>query len=61
MTKDSYPETIKAAREFEKLFDETIMADVRHGVNLTPFEEFVFNTGGKISQLLDRFLSAYND
>ena len=61
MTKDSYPETIKAAREFKKLFDETIMADVRHGVNLTPFEEFVFNNGGKISQLLDRFLSAYND
>ena len=61
MTKESYPETIKAAREFKKLFDETIMADVRHGVNLTPFEEFVFNTGGKVSQTLDRFLSAYND
>ena len=37
MTKESYPETIKAAREF------------------------VFNNGGKVSQLLDRFLSAYND
>ena len=61
MTKTDHQETIKAAREFKKLFDETIMADVRHGVNLTPFEEFVFNTGGKISQLLDRFLSAYND
>ena len=61
MTKADHPETIKAAREFKKLFDETIMADVRHGVNLTPFEEFVFNAGGKVSQLLDRFLSAYND
>ena len=61
MTKESYPETIKAAKDFKKLFDETIMADVRHGVNLTPFEEFVFNTGGKVSQLLDRFLSAYDN
>ena len=61
MTKADHPATIKAAREFKKLFDETIMADVRHGVNLTPFEEFIFNTGGKVSQLLERFLSAYND
>lgn len=61
MTKTDHQETIKAAREFKKLFDETIMADVRHGVNLTPFEEFIFNTGGKVSQTLDRFLSAYND
>lgn len=60
MTKDSYPETIKAAREFKKLFDETIMANVPR-VNQTPFEEFIYNTGGKVSQLLDRFLSAYND
>ena len=61
MTKTDHQETIKAAREFKKLFDETIMADVRHGVNLTPFEEFVFNAGGKVSQTLDRFLSAYNE
>lgn len=61
MTKADHPDTIKAAREFKKLFDETIMADVRHGVNLTPFEEFVFNNGGKISQLLTRFLSAYDE
>ena len=61
MTKTDHQETIKAAREFKKLFDETIMADVRHGVNLTPFEEFVFNAGGKVSQQLDRFLSAYNE
>ena len=60
MTKADHPETIKAAREFKKLFDETIMADVKHGVNLSPFEEFVFNTGGKVSQQLKMFLSAYD-
>ena len=60
MTKESYPETIKAAKDFKKLFDETIMADVSR-VNPTPFEEFIYQTGGKVSQLLDRLLSAYDN
>ena len=61
MTKADHPETIAAAREFKKLFDETMLADVKHGVNLSPFESEVFNTGGKISRLLERFLGMYND
>lgn len=61
MTKTDYPETISAAREFKKLFDETIMADVNRGINLTPFESEIHNTGRKISQMLERLLSMYND
>ena len=58
MTKADYPETIKAAREFKKLFDETIMANVPLK-NQTPFENEMYFTGGKISRLLTRLLSMY--
>ena len=60
LTKADHPETIKAAKEFKTLLDETILADVSR-VNFTPFEEFILQTGGKVSQLLDRFLTAYDN
>ena len=60
LTKDDHAATIEAAREFKKLFDETIMADVSR-VNPTPFEEFIYQTGGKVSQFLARFLNAYEN
>lgn len=60
LTKDDHAATIQAAREFKKLFDETIMADVSR-VNPTPFEEFIYQTGGKVSQFLARFLNAYDN
>lgn len=58
MTKEDHPGTIKAARKFKKLLDETLMADVP-GINQTPFESEVYYTAGKISQLLERLLSMY--
>ena len=59
MTKESYPETIKAARKFKKQLDETLLADVP-GVNQTPFEEEIYITAGRISRLLERLLSMYD-
>ena len=59
MTKADHNNTVVAAIEFKKLLDETILADVGHGVNLTPFESEVYYTGGKISQLLTRFIEMF--
>ena len=60
MTKADHPETIAAAKEFKQLLDETLLTDVPK-VNPTPFEEFVYNTGGRVSQLLARLISAYEN
>lgn len=60
MTKADHPATIKAARKFKKQLDETLLADVP-GVNQTPFEEEIHITAGRISRLLDRLLSMYNE
>lgn len=60
MTKADHLETIVAAKEFKRLLDETILADVPK-VNQTPFEEFVYYNGGKISQMLARLISAYEN
>lgn len=60
LTKDDHAATIQAAREFKQLLDATIMADVSLR-NPTPFEEFVYQTAGKVSQYLARLLTAYDN
>ena len=60
MTKADHRETIAAAKEFKQLLDETLLADVPK-VNQTPFEEFIYNTGGRVSQLLARLIGAYEN
>ena len=61
MTRDDHKATIEAAKEFKHLLDTTILADVAHGVNLTPFESEVHHTGNNISRLLSRLISTYGN
>lgn len=61
MTGKDHKNTIEEAKKFKKLFEETIFEDVRHGVNLTPFEEEVFNTSTKLLNTLNRLINSFND
>ena len=61
MTKADHAETVKAAKKFKKQLDETILADVKHGVDLSPFESEMWYTAGKVSQFLGRMISAFED
>lgn len=61
MTKADHRNTIEEAKRFKQLYEETILADIKHGVNLTPFEEEVFNTSTKLLNILNRLIESFND
>ena len=61
MTKKDHRNTIEEAKRFKQLYEETILADIKHGVNLTPFESEIYNTSHKLLQTLNRLINSFND